>query len=783
MAKKFHDKHKNKHRSKHQQFSSKHGEFDDEGFGEEDSEVAHSFEDELAEVVASYDANDLQAAHAAAHAEPLSSFSNRFDYVEQNQSVPATQETPLSFPEADTARTAVLAEETVTNPEPLEEPDFPFEVNRTPAKAEKKRFSLPFLRNAENAPSEEIAENSAENLVEKSVEIEHTGEESHEEIVSETKSSVLQKLRSGLAFCSLNSVKQGFWKIIAVVFLGFCMLRTAASSFCAFLNRWCVQPILSFNQRFSNALGIEETSEDTPAGEEPAAASTPESEPESKPEPKVEEQAAEELFVDAKLFDAPMPQHEEKAEPEALHASETEPEEETSAEDFDEEFDDEFDEEEYEAAIRAARKKLLLLAGSVLLLIGGFFAVQQVRGKLSFNSQLAEAQNPEPTLESEAKIPVKSEPLPTKGLFSPAVASVPLEPELPPVIEEEPVPAAAPMEMNLPFVGDPLFEPEDAQDDIFPDDLLEVPTEAVQETSYAVSEETPGDVDGNVEEPFVPEIPIAPTAIAHEGAIADFSFDLPLSDPEEQAAFDEVDPFEDIMAPLAEETPVAPPAPIAIPPAAQPSQPMPPIASAASPGITPPKTERSSAAPKLTLSENLQNHRYTKPSEAPQKREMMQVSAEEFAPLQPKPGISELPEVQPTYAVPNPPYRRDASAVQAFSEARTNTDRAVTPFGAERRRSRSIAERGLRPQVAEKQTEKQTPSTISEEAVSFGAAVRDSEDYGRLYVAQEGDNLFNIAKNELGAVARWKEIRQLNRDVLNDSVGYLTPGTELRLPQ
>jgi nucleoid-associated protein YgaU len=54
---------------------------------------------------------------------------------------------------------------------------------------------------------------------------------------------------------------------------------------------------------------------------------------------------------------------------------------------------------------------------------------------------------------------------------------------------------------------------------------------------------------------------------------------------------------------------------------------------------------------------------------------------------------------------------------------------------------------------------------------------------GRTYVVEEGDSLFDIARNELGKASRWVEIHRLNRDVLGDDYDYLVPGIELILPE
>ena len=53
----------------------------------------------------------------------------------------------------------------------------------------------------------------------------------------------------------------------------------------------------------------------------------------------------------------------------------------------------------------------------------------------------------------------------------------------------------------------------------------------------------------------------------------------------------------------------------------------------------------------------------------------------------------------------------------------------------------------------------------------------------RVYIVQEGDSLFDIARFELGARARVAELIELNRDVLGDQINYLTPGMRLVLPE
>jgi nucleoid-associated protein YgaU len=51
-----------------------------------------------------------------------------------------------------------------------------------------------------------------------------------------------------------------------------------------------------------------------------------------------------------------------------------------------------------------------------------------------------------------------------------------------------------------------------------------------------------------------------------------------------------------------------------------------------------------------------------------------------------------------------------------------------------------------------------------------------------VYIVNEGDTLFDIARYELGKASRWAEIYDLNREVLGEDFDYLRPGTELVMP-
>lgn len=53
----------------------------------------------------------------------------------------------------------------------------------------------------------------------------------------------------------------------------------------------------------------------------------------------------------------------------------------------------------------------------------------------------------------------------------------------------------------------------------------------------------------------------------------------------------------------------------------------------------------------------------------------------------------------------------------------------------------------------------------------------------RIYVVEQGDTLFDIARHELGKASRWAEIYDLNREALGEDFDFLQPGTELNLPE
>jgi nucleoid-associated protein YgaU len=52
----------------------------------------------------------------------------------------------------------------------------------------------------------------------------------------------------------------------------------------------------------------------------------------------------------------------------------------------------------------------------------------------------------------------------------------------------------------------------------------------------------------------------------------------------------------------------------------------------------------------------------------------------------------------------------------------------------------------------------------------------------KTYTVDSGDNLSAIAQQELGDANRWREIYDLNKDVIGKNPDLIQPGMELKLP-
>ena len=61
-------------------------------------------------------------------------------------------------------------------------------------------------------------------------------------------------------------------------------------------------------------------------------------------------------------------------------------------------------------------------------------------------------------------------------------------------------------------------------------------------------------------------------------------------------------------------------------------------------------------------------------------------------------------------------------------------------------------------------------------------APAEAEAKAKTYTVDSGDNLSTIAEQELGDANRWREIYELNKDVIGENPDLIQPGMELKLP-
>lgn len=57
-----------------------------------------------------------------------------------------------------------------------------------------------------------------------------------------------------------------------------------------------------------------------------------------------------------------------------------------------------------------------------------------------------------------------------------------------------------------------------------------------------------------------------------------------------------------------------------------------------------------------------------------------------------------------------------------------------------------------------------------------------SEKEAKSYTIKGGDTLSDIAQEQLGDANRWKEIYEMNKDVIGDDPDMIHPGKKLKLP-
>ena len=76
------------------------------------------------------------------------------------------------------------------------------------------------------------------------------------------------------------------------------------------------------------------------------------------------------------------------------------------------------------------------------------------------------------------------------------------------------------------------------------------------------------------------------------------------------------------------------------------------------------------------------------------------------------------------------------------------------------------------------------PYKAKEYKVIPGSEIHAADEikHAATYTIKSGDNLSDIAQEQLGDANRWKEIYQLNKDAIGDDPDLIHPGKTLKLP-
>ena len=86
----------------------------------------------------------------------------------------------------------------------------------------------------------------------------------------------------------------------------------------------------------------------------------------------------------------------------------------------------------------------------------------------------------------------------------------------------------------------------------------------------------------------------------------------------------------------------------------------------------------------------------------------------------------------------------------------------------------------------EAETDTQAPDDSQYKAREYtkieGSEKQAEQGAEKSYTIKSGDNLSDIAQEQLGDANRWKEIYELNKDVIGDNPDLIHPGKKLKLP-
>ena len=482
------------------------------------------------------------------------------------------------------------------------------------------------------------------------------------------------------------------------------------------------------------------------------------------------------------LHKKPSASSEEKRKKSPLPHSEEDAYEETDADDP-ENMVDAFDEDDFDEAVRRARMKLITSAALVFLCVGGFFGYQFFSTRWSEQDTVASEEqiaNDKQEKQDDSKVVATPPPTPVAKTAAEQLANVePVQPQPVPVNPSVASPAAAPAE----FAYDPTSQDLPGMDtsiDSFSEtapELLVEPDSPVFDIDSApindmddfgaVASATQMEASLDVEPNNIDSLDVvANETVGTETPTFDSITELAESD----NGIPDFEPSLDLL----EEEP-------------------------ANTGLAKTTLSLSPAQPATTTEQKLQGEMQgTQISLAPsavgnlplpQSRSLAQgTRAVPAAPIadqfQAEEPVMAPFSTGPTLASPNIRYETNVQA-EMQSETNPNLPRAVgnsrrqaaLPFDA----TRSVAQN---PAQATAQAQLQLPASaaIEQSELEQSEWTQRKIEY-RQYTVQEGDNLFNIAKRELGNVTRWREVYQLNKDSLGENAAYLTPGAEILLPE
>lgn len=205
------------------------------------------------------------------------------------------------------------------------------------------------------------------------------------------------------------------------------------------------------------------------------------------------------------------------------------------------------------------------------------------------------------------------------------------------------------------------------------------------------------------------------------------------------------------------------------------------------------------AAGDVYATDDQDDERYAQPLPADERYAAEPADEERYAADPPESGERYPAEGAAQPAAPRPPRARDAYVVQQDENYWRISERLYgTGFyaGALEEHNRSRIPEDSYLQAGDEISA--PPASVLEQTYPHlcprqrgGAAaiargdpppVRSDRQGRRIYIVQEGDTLFDIARHQLGRAGLWVQIYDLNRQRLGDDVDRLEPGMELLLP-